>query len=84
MALGSGRRGLSPDCPACSPVSATVTSVSAVGALALFSSFSLTNWRSRSQKVRVHSNWGGGQGAGSPRAGWPGTPPRARVQPKKV
>lgn len=33
------------------PVSATVTSSSAAGTFAFFSSFSFTNWRSRSQNV---------------------------------
>lgn len=36
-----------------------VTSISAEGTFFLLSSFSLTNWRSRSQKVRVYSNWDG-------------------------
>lgn len=55
---GPGRRAW-PNCPAHSPVSATVTSISAEGVFSLLSSFSLTNRRSRSQKVRVYSNCDG-------------------------
>lgn len=53
--------GRCPPRPPPSPASATVTSVRPAGASAFFSSFSLTNWRSRSQKVSVYNSWGEGR-----------------------
>lgn len=52
----SSLRLLSSVCICMGFVSAMVTSISAVGAFGFFSSISLTNWHSRSQKVRVYSN----------------------------
>lgn len=51
--FGAKQEGVVPCLPRPLPVSATVTSVRAAGTFPFFSSFSLTNRRSSSQKVRV-------------------------------